>query len=158
MVWKYICNKNIQQKCGSGSLAVLAVRKQNFRSLAVKTVRKRNFSQCRQSINAEAVFKIFGSQGRAEVYKQNFRSSAVMAEWKCGSGSSDLLQSWQSGSAVRTSDLWQSRQSRSVETELHIFCSQGITEVPKQNFRSLVVKAERKCGSGSSPLWQTLPN
>ena len=49
-----------------------------------------------------------------------------------------FLQSMQSGSA-----------------ELQIFSNQGRAEVQKRNFRSLVVKAERKCGSGASDLWQS---
>ena len=85
--------------------------------------------------------------------KRNFRSLQVKAERKCGS---------------ITSHICQSRQSGSAEAELHIFGSQCRTKVRtwnfrslavktewKRNFRSLAVKAERKCGSGTSGLWQS---
>ena len=46
-----------------------------------------------------AELHIFGSQGRAELRKRNFTFLAVNAERKCGRGTSDLLQSRQSGNA-----------------------------------------------------------
>ena len=85
----------------------------------------------------------------------------------------------------RTSHLWQSRQSRSVEAEFQIFGSPGKDEMRKwtypylevlaeqvckmneifrvlaerkcrkRNFRSLAAKAEQKCGSGTSHLWKS---
>ena len=61
-----------------------------------------------QSESAEAVLHIFGYQCRVEVRKQNLKSLAVNAEGKCGSGSSDL---------------WQSRQNGSAEAELWVFGS-----------------------------------
>ena len=39
--------------------------------------------------------------------------------------------------------------------ELHIFGSQGRAEVRKRNFTFLTVNAERKCGCGTSDLWQS---
>ena len=39
--------------------------------------------------------------------------------------------------------------------ELHIFGSQGRAEVRKRNFTFLAVNAERKCGRGTSDLWQS---
>ena len=50
----------------------------------------------------------------------NFRSLAVKAERKCGSG---------------LSGLWQSKQSKSSESELQILSSQDRAVVRKQNFR-----------------------
>ena len=50
-----------------------------------------------------------------------------------------------------TSDLCQSRQSGSAEAELHIFGSQGSAEA---EFTFLAVSAERKCRRGTSDLWQ----
>ena len=44
----------------------------------------------------------------------------------------------------RTSHLWQSRQSWSVEAELRILGNDGRTEERKRNFRSLAVKTEQK--------------
>ena len=86
------------------------VRKQNFTYLAVKAERKcgsgihifginaerkcgsgtSDLWQSRQSGRAEADYKIFGSQGRAEVWTRSFRPLAVKTEWKCGSSTVDL--------------------------------------------------------------------
>ena len=44
------------------------------------------------------------------------------------------------------------------KTELHIFASQDRAEVREQNFTHLAVKAERKCGSGTSDFWQSMQN
>ena len=44
------------------------------------------------------------------------------------------------------------------KAELQIFASQGTAEVRKQNFTYLAVKAERKCGSGTSHFWQSVQN
>ena len=54
-----------------------------------------------------------------------------------------------------TSDLCQSIQSGSAGAELHLFGSQGRAEVRKLNFTFLAVNAERKCGRGTSDLWQS---
>ena len=130
-----------------------------FRSLAVKTERKcrsetANLWKSRQRWNAEAELHIFGSPGR--------RSGE--------SGTSDLYQSRQSGSAEQnftylavkaerkcgcgsgTSHFWQSMQNESTDVELKIFASQGRAEMWKRNIRYLAVKAEQKCGSGISDL------
>ena len=45
-----------------------------------------------------------------------------------------------------------------AEAELQIFGSKGRAEVLKRNFRSLTVKAERKCGSRTSHFWQSMQN
>ena len=76
-----------------GSQGRAEVRKRNFpflaakaerkcRSLAVKTERKRNFRSLAVTAegSAEAEHQVFGSQGRAEVWKENFRSLADRAE------------------------------------------------------------------------------
>ena len=51
-----------------------------------------------------------------------------------------------------TSDLWQYRQSGIAEANLQTFKSPGRADVRKLNFISLAVKAEQKCGSGTSHL------
>ena len=120
------------------------VEKPIFRSLAVKIARKcrsetANLWKSRRRWNAEAELHIFGSPGRTSA----------------GSGTSDLCQSRQSGSAEAELHIWQSRQSGSAEADLHIFGSQCRTKVRTWNFRLLSVKAERKCRSGTSGLWQS---
>ena len=55
-----------------------------------------------------------------------------------------LSKSWPSGSTENgTSDLWQSRQSRSAETEHHIFGSPGRDEMRKWTYPYLEVLAEQ---------------
>ena len=44
------------------------------------------------------------------------------------------------------------------KAELQIFASQGRGKVRRQNFTYLAVKAERKCGSGTSHFWQSMQN
>ena len=44
------------------------------------------------------------------------------------------------------------------KAELQMFASQGRAEVRKQNLTYLAVKAERKCGSGTSHFWQSVQN
>ena len=44
------------------------------------------------------------------------------------------------------------------KTELQIFASQDRAEVREQNFTYLEVKAERKCGRGTSHFWQSMQN
>ena len=46
-------------------------------------------------------------------------------------------------------------KSLEVQAELYIFGSQGRAEVRKRNFIFLTVNAERKCGRGTSDLWQS---
>ena len=137
--------------------------------------------QSRQSRSAEAELHIFGSPGRDGMRKWPY---PIWKSWqnKCGN-ERDLSKFWPSGSTEnRTSDLWQSRQSRRAEAELHIFGSPGRDEMRKwtypymevlaeqvrkmneifrspgraedrkRNFRSLAVKAEQKCRSGTSHL------
>ena len=56
----------------------------------------------------------------------------------------DLSKSWPSGSTESgTSDLWQSRQSRSAEAELHIFGNPGRDEMRKRTYLYLEVLAEQ---------------
>ena len=107
---------------------------------------------------------IFGSRGRTSAEDERH-----------------LSKSWPSGSTEsRTSDLWQSRQSRSAEAELHTFGGPGRDEMRKwpypylevlaeqvrkmneifevlakrkygkRNFRFLAIKTERNCGSKAS--------
>ena len=100
----------------------------------------------------EAELHIFGSQCKAEVRKSNFTSWGMMAEWKSGSGTSAIWQSWQSGSELHIfgnsgrvlvgkpnfRSFWQSMQSRSAEAELHTCGSLGRTsaEAELEIFRS----------------------
>ena len=44
------------------------------------------------------------------------------------------------------------------KAELQIFASQGRAEEREQNFTYLAVKAERKCGCGTSHFWQSMQN
>ena len=124
--------KSWQNKCG----------KRNFRFLPVKAERKcgsrtSHIWQSRQSECGKELH-IFDNQCRTKVQtwnfrslavkterKRNFRSFAVKAVWKCGSG---------------TSGLWQSTQSRSVEAEFQIFNRHDRAEVRKQHCRSLIVQ------------------
>ena len=114
-----------------GNEGRVLVEKPIFRSLAVKIER-----QSRLSESAEAKLKIFGSPGRDEMRKRNFTSLEVLAE------------------QVRKAELQIFASQRNAEAELHIFGSQGRAEVRKRNFTFLAVNAERKCGHGTSDLWQ----
>ena len=106
----------------------------------------------------EAELHIFGSEGKAEVWKRNFRSLEVPAEMKCGSGLIHIWKSWQnkcgrwtrsfeswpSGSTESaTSDLWQSRQSRNAEVQLHIFKSPSRDEMRKWTYPYVEVLTEQ---------------
>ena len=115
------------------------MRKQNFTSFEVLAGQVR-----------KAERKIFASQGRAEVRKQNFTFLPVKAEPKCGSGTSHFWQSMQNESADVELQIFGSKDR--AKAELQIFSSQGRAEVRKRNIRSLAVKAEQKCGSGISDL------
>ena len=120
---------NAEYKCGTelhpfGSQGRAEVRKLNFTFLAVTAERKcrrgtldlwqlkqsgsgtSDIWQSRQSGSVEAEHQILGSQGRVEVWKRNFRSSAVKTEQKCGS---------------RNAGLWQSSQVGRTKAELNIF-------------------------------------
>ena len=80
---------------------------------------------------------------------------AVKAEQKCGSGTSELRYSRQSGSAETELQIFNShlRLSRSPEAEIHIFERTGRADVRKWNSTFLAVKAERGCGSETSYLY-----
>ena len=106
----------------------------------------------------EAELHIFGSQGKAEVWKRNFRSLEVLAKMKCGSGLirnwkswqnkcgrwTRSFESWPSGSTESgTSDLWHSRQRRTGEAQLHIFESPGRDEMRKWTYPYLEVLVEQ---------------
>ena len=114
-----------------------------------------------QKGSVEAELPMFGNEGRVLVEKPIFRSLAVKTERKCRS---------------ETANLWKSRQRRNAEAELHIFGSPGRTSAENgtsdfcQSRQSgsagaelhiqlyLAVKAERKCGSGTSHSWQSMQN
>ena len=115
-------------------------------------MRKRNFTSL--EVLAEQVRKaelqIFASQGRAEVWKQNFTYLAVKAELKCGSGTSHFWQSVQNESAGVELQIFGSKDR--AEAELQIFGSQGRAEVRKRNIRYLAITAGQRSGSGISDL------
>ena len=109
----------------------------------------------------EAELHTFSSQGKVEVQKRNFRSLEVLAEMKCGSGLIHIWMSWQNkcGRWTRSFEvlakrkyrkrnlgLWQSRQSRSAEAELHAFGSPGRDEMRKWPYPYLDVLAEQSPG------------
>ena len=86
--------------------------------------------------------------------RNNLRSLLVKAERKCGSRTSHIWQSRQSrcaeaelhifGSQCRTKvRAWNFGSKEGAEAELQIFGSQGRAEVRKRNIRSLAVKAEQ---------------
>ena len=95
------------------------------------------------SESAEAELDIFGSPGRPEVQKWNFRSLAVKEVRKRNFRSLAVKAKRKFGRG--TSHLWQSRQSGSAEGELQVCGRQGRADVRKQNFTSLAVKIEWKC-------------
>ena len=82
----------------------------------------------RLSGSTEAELQTFRSPGRAGVRKLNFRSLAVKAGWKCGSGTSHLWKNCQSRSAERNSCHIIGSQGRAesgdAEEELHVIGSQ----------------------------------
>ena len=134
-----------------GNEGRVLVEKPIFRSLAVKIERKcrsetANLWKSRQRWNAEAELHIFRSPGRTSAES----GTSNQTERTCGSISSHIWESRQCGSG--TSHFWQSMQNESADVELQIFGSQDRAEMRKRNIRSLVVKAEQKCGSGISDL------
>ena len=76
-------------------------------------------SRSRQSRSAETEFHIFGNDGRAQVWRRNFKSLAVNAERKGES---------------RTLHLLKTRHNVSAETELQIFGSPSRVDMRKRNF------------------------
>ena len=109
--------------------------------------------QSMQKGSVEAELPIFGNEGRVLVEKPIFRSLAVKTE-----SAEAKLQIF--GSPGR--DEMRKRNFTSLEVlaeqvrkaELQIFASQA----QEQNFTYLAVKAERKCGSGTSHFWQSIQN
>ena len=154
IVWKYI----IRTYSGTeeaelhifGSQGRAEVRKRVFTSLGMKAEQKcgsgtsdlwrsrqsRNAEELwkwRQSISEEAELQIFDSQGR---------------KWKYGSGTSHLWKSRQKWNAEAELHTIRS-PGRSSAVELEIFQSHGRAKCGKRNLRSLPVKVELKCGSGT---------
>ena len=97
----------------------------------------------------EAELHIFGSQGKAEVWKRNFRSSEVLAKMKCGSDRTSVEDE---------RDLSSPGRAEVRKAELQMFGIQGSAEVRKRNFTSLKVPAEMKCGSGLTHTWKSWQN
>ena len=133
--------------------------KQNT-SLAVKAKQKwvsgtSHLWEWWQNGRAEAELQIFGSQGRAEVWKRNFTALEVPAEMKRGSGLTHIWKSWQNkcGKWTRSFEVLTERQYG--KTELRIFGSKDRAELRKRSFRPLKVLAERKCESWTSDRWQS---
>ena len=102
----------------------------------------------------EAERHIFGSQGKAEVWKRNFRSLEVLEKMKCGSR---LIIFGSSGrkSVKDERDLSSPGRAEVRKAELQVLGSQGSAEVRKRNFTSLKVPAEMKCGSGLNHTWKS---
>ena len=67
-----------ERKCGSGTSHFFAVNAERKCGRGTS-----DLWQSRQSGNAETEHHVFGSQGRAEVWKRNFRLLAVKTERKC---------------------------------------------------------------------------
>ena len=125
--------------------------------------------QSRQKGSAEAELPIFGNEDTVLVEKPIFRSLAVKIERKCGSETANLwkpgrdeMRKWNFTSLevlaeqVRKAEfhIFGSPGRTSAEAELHIFGSQYRAEVQKRNLIFLAVRAELKCGRGTSDLWQ----
>ena len=96
---------------------------------------ERYLSKSWASGSMEVELQIFGSQGRAEVWKRNFTSLEVPAEIKSGSGLPYL-------------EVLAEQERKMNE----IFRSPAERKYGKRNFRSLVVKTERNCGCDGSDL------
>ena len=170
-----IHNMNLQRNWGGRALAVKAEQKcihifgnegrsemWNYSSFAVNAEGK-----CGGGTSHILQLPMFGNEGRVLVEKPIFRSLAVKTKRKCRSETANLWKSrqrWNAeaelhifGSPGRTSeesgtsDLCQS----SAGAELHICGSKGRAEVRKRNFTFLAVNSERKCGRGTSDLWQS---
>ena len=99
-----------------------------------------------------------GNVGRVLVEKPIFRSLAVKIERKCRSETANLWKSRQRWNAERNFTSLEVLAEQVRKAELQIFASQGRAEVRKQNITYLAVKAERKCGSGTSHIWQSMQN
>ena len=85
--------------------------------------------------------------------KQNFRTFAVKAEMKCGSGLTLFGRpGWTSAEDER--DLRSPGRAVVWKVELQIFGSKDRAELRKQSFGPFKVLAERKCGSWTSYRWQ----
>ena len=105
----------------------------------------------------EAELHLFGSQGKAEVWRWNFRSLEVLAKMKCGSGLIHIWKSWQT-SVEDEGYLSSPGRAEVRKAELQFFGSQGSAEVRKRNFTSLKVPAEMKCGSELTHTWKSWQN
>ena len=134
----------------------------NYRSFAVKAEGKcgggtsriwqsSDLWQSRLSENAEAKLQIFGSRGRDEMRKRNFTSLEVLAEQVRKAelqifASQGRAEVWKRNSTFSAVNV-----ERRCGVELQNFGSKDRAEAELQ---SLAVKAERKCGSGTSGLCQ----
>ena len=101
----------------------------------------------------EAELPIFGNEGRVLVEKPIFRSLAS----RLSENVEAKLQIFGSPgrNEMRNVTSLEVLAEQVRKAELQMFASQGIAEVRKQNFTYLAVKAERKCGSGTSHFWQS---
>ena len=86
----------------------------------------------------EAELNIFGSQGKAEVWKQIFGSP--------GRGRDEMRKWTYPYLKVLAEQVWKMNE---------IFRYLAEWKYGKRNFRSLAVKAEQKCGSATSHLWKS---
>ena len=130
-----------------------------YRSFAIKAEGKcgggtSHIWQWRQSVSGETDLQIFGSQDWAKVQKRNCKSLEVQTEMNAEAELHIFGSPGRTSAESGTSDLCQSRQSGSAEAEHYIFGNQGRAVVRKRNFTFLAVNAERKCGRGTSDIWQ----
>ena len=132
-----------------------------FTSLGMKGDLKCKTTDLLQSMqkgSVEAELPIFGNEGRVLVEKPIFRSLAVKTERKCRSETANLWQSRQRWTAEAERHILEVLAEHVRKAELQIFASQCRAEEREQNFTYLTVKAERKCGSGTSHFWQSMQN
>ena len=156
IVWKYI----IWTYSGTEEADLWQSRQNRsaFTSLGMKGDLKcetTDLLQSRQKGSVEAEISIFGNEGRVLVEKPIFRF------WQSRLSESAEAKLQIFGSPGR--DEMRKRNFTSFEVlaeqvrkaELQIFASQDRAEVREQNFTYLAVNAERKCGRGTSDLWQS---
>ena len=117
-------------KCGGGTSHIWQWRQCKWRS------RSSDLWQSRLSESAEAKLQIFGSPGRDEMGKRNFTSLEVLVE-----------QVWKAELQIFASQ-------RRAKVRKQNFTYLAVKEVRNWNFTFLVVNTERKCGRGTSDLWQ----
>ena len=156
IIWTYSGTEKAEQKCVHIFGNEYRSEMWNYRSFAIKAEGKcgggtTHIWQWRQSVSGEADLQIFGSQDFAKVQTRNCKSLEVQAEMKCGSGTSHFGSPGRDEMRKRNFTFWKSWQNKCGKRNFR-------AEVREQNFTYLAVKAERKCGSGTSHFWQSMQN